>query len=79
MNADEKWYSIKEVGAFLEVSHDAVRDWIIEGELQAFVLPTRGNHRKRIYRSRRISRTELLRFIKAHSTELKPSKRSRVA
>jgi excisionase family DNA binding protein len=79
MDANEKWYSVKEVAAHLEVDPETVRRWILDGELEAFEFPCRSSRRPRIYISRRISRTELLRFIKSRMTERIERKRRRAA
>jgi predicted site-specific integrase-resolvase len=66
MIPSEKMYSAKEVAAVLGFGVDTVRRLIYRGYLKAVVLPTVPCHRKRIYRSARISGSELERFISAH-------------
>ena len=41
MDANEKWYSVKEVAGKLGVSVDSVRRWIRRGLLRAFKMPVR--------------------------------------
>jgi len=60
----EKWYSVKEVGAFLSVSEDTVIRQVKRGFLKAFVLPGRSDKRHRIYQTRRIQGAEIIRYIK---------------
>jgi excisionase family DNA binding protein len=79
MDANEKWYSVKEVAAYLEVDRETVRRWILDGELEVFEFPCRSSNRIRIYVSRRVSRTELLRFIKSRTTERTVYRRRRAA
>jgi hypothetical protein len=60
----EKWYSVKETGAFVNFSEDTVIRQINRGFLKAFVLPGRSDKRHRIYRSRRVQGAEIIRYIK---------------
>jgi excisionase family DNA binding protein len=62
MDANEKWYSVKEVSAILGVSCDSVIRWIHRKLLKAFQMPSMGSRRKRVYRCYRVSSTDLDRF-----------------
>ena len=59
----EKWYSVKEVAAFLGFSEDTVIRQVNRNFLKAFVLPGKSGKRFRTYRSRRIQGAEIIRFI----------------
>lgn len=63
MDSFEKMYSVKEVSGITGWSCDTVRRLIYRGDLKAVVLPVRGQRRKRIYRSARISEGEVKRFL----------------
>lgn len=60
----EKWYSVKEVGAFLNFAEDTVIRQINRGFLKAFVLPGRSDKRRRIYQSRRVQGAEVIRYMR---------------
>jgi excisionase family DNA binding protein len=65
MDSDEKWLSVKEVSALLGWSVDTIRRLVDRGYLKAIVLPCKSGRRKRIYRSMRIAKSEIERFIRA--------------
>ena len=60
----EKWLSVKEVSGLLGWSVDTIRRLVDRGSMKAIVLPCRSNRRKRVYRSMRISMSEVERCIK---------------
>jgi len=68
MDANEKWYSVKEVGSRLGFGEDTIRRSIKAGQLRAFKLPGRSSKRVRSYQSFRISESELQRFIRTGMT-----------
>jgi excisionase family DNA binding protein len=68
MDAQEKWYSVKEVAARFGVSCDTIRRLIKRGKLRALKLSTQSSKRKRIYEVFRIALTELLRFERVSMT-----------
>ena len=74
----EKWYRVREVAKILGWSHDAIERWIDAGALQAFVASWQSDRRSRLYRGKRVQGAEIIRFIKAHLTELKPNARVRL-
>jgi excisionase family DNA binding protein len=65
MDANEKWYSVKEVSGRLGWSVDTIRRLVDRGHMKAIVLPCRSGRRKRVYRSMRIAKSEVERVIKA--------------
>lgn len=68
MDSNEKWLSVKEVGARLGLSDDSVRRRIKRGILKAFKLPSLSSKRKRVFECFRVSEGELARFIRANMT-----------
>jgi excisionase family DNA binding protein len=62
----EKWYSVKEVAGLLGFSRDTVVRQIRRGLLKAFVLPGKSSVRQRVYKSRRIQGSEVLRYVREH-------------
>ncbi len=62
----EKWYSVKEVAGLLGLSRDTVIRQIRQGFLKAFVLPGKSAVRRRVYASRRIQGSEILRYVREH-------------
>ena len=68
----EKWYRVSETADILGWSHDMVERWIEKGLLQAFVIDCRSDLRPRIYRGKRVQGCEIIRFVRAHLTILKP-------
>jgi len=62
----EKWYSVKEVAEFLGFSRDTVIRQVRRGFLKAFVLPGKSSVRRRVYESRRIQGSEILRYVREH-------------
>ena len=62
----EQWYSVKEVAGFLGFSRDTVIRQVRKGFLKAFVLPGKSSVRRRVYESRRIRGSELLRYVREH-------------
>ena len=62
----EQWYSVKEVGGLLGFSRDTVIRQIKAGFLKAFVLPGKSAKRKRVFMSRRIQGSEVLRYVREH-------------
>jgi hypothetical protein len=62
----DQWYSVKEVGGFLGFSRDTVIRQIRAGFLKAFVLPGKSAKRRRVYESRRIQGSEILRYVRDH-------------
>lgn len=70
----EKWYSVRDTARVLGWSYDVVGDWIERGHLQAFVMSWQGDRRKRKYRGKRVQGCEIIRFIRAHLTSVKPGK-----
>jgi hypothetical protein len=77
-NEKEKWYRVREVAKILGWSHDAIEDWIDQGALQALVKDLRSDKRNRIYRGKRVQGCEIVRFVKALLSELKPCARLRL-
>ena len=73
----EKWYRVSETADILGWSHDMVEDWIDDGLMQAFVIDLRSDKRDRIYRGKRVQGCEIIRFVKAHLTELDERKKPR--
>jgi len=73
----EKWYKIDDVAKIIGWSHDTIERWIEDRVLQAFVKDSRSDKRKRIFRGKRVQGCEIIRFVKAHLTELKPDVRPR--
>ena len=65
MDANEKWYSVKEVSAKLGWGVDTIRHLVDRGYMKAVVLPCRSGRRKRVYRSMRIAESEVERCIRA--------------
>jgi len=61
-----KWYSVKEVAGLLEFSRDTVIRQVKRGFLKAFVLPGKSAKRNRVYESRRIQGSEILRYVREH-------------
>jgi hypothetical protein len=74
----ETWYTVLQTSKILGWGVDAIRRWIYEGHLQAFIKPGRSGRRPRIYRGARIQGCEIIRFAKAHLTVLKPEKSLRI-
>lgn len=64
MDSSEKWYSVKEVSGMLGWSVDTIRRLVDRGFLNALVLPRASGRRRRIYRSMRIAKSEIDRFIR---------------
>ena len=64
MDAQEKWYSVKEVAGMLGCSCDHIRRLVFRGHLKAIRLSVNYNKRKRRYVSLRISGTALAEFIR---------------
>ncbi len=62
----ETWYSVKEVAGMLGFSRDTVIRQIRTGLLKAFVLPGKSSVRRRVYESRRIQGSEILRYVREH-------------
>ncbi len=62
----EKWYSVKEVAELLEFSRDTVTRQVRKGFLKAFVLPGKSSVGRRVYESRRIQGSEILRYVREH-------------
>lgn len=62
----ERWYCVKEVAGLLGFSRDTVIRQVHKGFLKAFVLPGRSSVRRRVYASRRIQGSELLRYVREH-------------
>ena len=60
MDSIEKMYSVKEVAALLGWSPDTIRRLIDRGILKCLEIP-QVSRRKRVYRSRRISESEVMR------------------
>lgn len=60
----KKWYSVDEVSRITGWSCDTVRRWIQRKWLRAFVQPSRGTRRTRIYRAARILGADLILFIR---------------
>ena len=68
MDANEKWYSVKEFAGGLAVSRDTVIRWIHRGHLKAFRFPVPGRTRKRSYESYRIRSADGELFIRKWMT-----------
>jgi excisionase family DNA binding protein len=68
MDANEKWYSVKEVAARYGVSQDTIRRRIRAGKIRALRFPTAVSKRYRKYVMDRISEVELQRFERANFT-----------
>lgn len=64
----DQWYSVKEVGGLLGFSRDTVIRQIKRGLIRAFILPGRSAKRSRVYESRRIQGSEVLRYVREHQT-----------
>ncbi len=62
----EQWYCVKEVAGILGFSRDTVIRQVRRGFLRAFVLPGRSAVRRRVYESRRIRGSEILRYVREH-------------
>ncbi len=62
----EKWYCVKEVSELLGFSRDTVVRQVRKGFLKAFVLPGKSSVRRRVYESRRIQGSEILRYVREH-------------
>ncbi len=62
----ERWYSVKEVSGLLGFSRDTVIRQVRRGFLKAFVLPGKSSVRRRVYESRRIQGSEVLRYVREH-------------
>jgi hypothetical protein len=67
MDVDEKWYCVKEVSAVLSCSEDSIHRMVDAGEMKAILLVCHSPHRRRGYRSKRIAKSEIERYIKTHS------------
>jgi excisionase family DNA binding protein len=63
MVSSDRWYSVKEVAELIGYSRDTVVRLVQKGYLKAFCLPTRGVSRRRVYLSRRILGSEIIRFL----------------
>jgi hypothetical protein len=74
----EKWYTVLQASKILGWGVDAVRRWIYDGHLQAFIKPGTTGRRKRTYRGARIQGCEIIRFVKAHLTVLQPDRKLRM-
>lgn len=61
-----QWYSVKEVAGLLGFSRDTVIRQVRSGFLKAFSLPGKSAKRKRVYVSRRIQGSEVLRYVREH-------------
>ena len=68
MDANEKWYSIKEVAGRYGVSRDTISRRIKKGKIQALRFPSVSSKRKRGYDMDRISESELQRFERGNTT-----------
>jgi excisionase family DNA binding protein len=64
MDSSEKYYSVKEVSGMLGWSVDVIRRLVDRGFMEALILPQASGRRTRIYRSMRISSSELARCIR---------------
>jgi len=64
MDANEKWYSVKEVSAILGCSVDMVRRLVQRGKLKAVRLSVNTSKRIRRYVTLRISSLEVARFLR---------------
>lgn len=69
MDANEKWYSVKEFAALFSVSRDTVARWIQKGLVKALRFPCNSSRRVRKYVSYRISESERQRLIRLWVTE----------
>lgn len=63
MDASEKWVSVELVARILSLSEDTIRRLVSRGHLEAIQLPQEGHRRKRVYRTTRIARSSVDRFI----------------
>jgi excisionase family DNA binding protein len=68
MDANEKWYPVKEFAASLAVGRDTVSRWIQRGVLRAFKFPCSSKKRTQKFNSYRISESERERFIRSWMT-----------
>jgi excisionase family DNA binding protein len=66
MDSDEKHLSVKEASAIFNCSEDTVHRMVDEGQLKAFILLVRSSNRRRKYRSKRIAKSEIERYIRSH-------------
>jgi hypothetical protein len=62
--SEQKYYSMKEVAGMKSMSVDSIRRQILDGFLQCEVLLTKGNNGNRVYRTRRISHEEIVRWTR---------------
>lgn len=62
MAESERWYSVKEVAARYGVSVDTIRRRIRDKVIRAVLMSGPSSRRKRVYKSFRISESELIRF-----------------
>jgi excisionase family DNA binding protein len=69
MDANEKWYSVKEFAELFSVSRDTVARWIQKGLVKALRFPCNSSRRVRKYVSYRISESERQRLIRLWATE----------
>ena len=65
----ERWYAVDEVAAFIGYERDTVIRRIKDGFLKAFVLPVKQRSRRRVYSSRRVQGSEIIRFLKENTGE----------
>ncbi len=68
MDSSEKYYSVCEVSGLLGWSVDTIRRLVDRGFMEALVIPQKPGHRKRVYRSMRIAKSEVERCIRALRT-----------
>jgi hypothetical protein len=69
MDANEKWYTVKQFAmSFGVLGVDTVRRRIRDGKIRALRLPVRSGRRPRKYETLLISETERQRFIRTNMT-----------
>ena len=68
MDANEKWYSVKEAAHLLGLGVDSVRRWIRKRLLKAFRMPVSSSRRPRSYECFRVAESELVRFMRVNMT-----------
>jgi hypothetical protein len=66
MDANEKHLSVKEASAIFNCSEDTVHRMVDNGHLRAFVLLVQSSNRRRGYRSKRIAKSDIDRYIRTH-------------
>ena len=74
----EKWYKVSQVAKIIGWGEDAIYDWVHAGLLQAFLKPITSPRRRRTWTGMTIQGCEIIRFVKAHLSELSPNPSRRI-